>query len=55
MLLFQSQYLFATKQWNWLLDVTLNALMNVLINSPERLNDESMLEIAQKWLKAKDS
>ena len=43
-----------TKQRNRLLDVTLIALINVSINDPKQLNDDSALEVAQKWIKAKD-
>ena len=35
-----------TKQRNWLLDVTLNALINVSMNGPNHLDDESAVEVA---------
>ena len=43
-----------TRQRNWLLDVTLNALINVLINGLEQLNDAGILEVAREWIKAID-
>jgi len=43
-----------TKQRSRLLDVTLNALINVSMNGPAQLNDESALEIAQKWTEAEN-
>jgi len=43
-----------TKQRNKLLDVTLNALMNVSINGPEHLTDEDARKIAEKWLKIRN-
>ena len=42
------------KQRNRLLDVTLNALINVSMNSPNHLDDESAVEVAQNWKTAKN-
>ena len=43
-----------TKQRNRLLDVTLNALINVSMNGPNHLDDESAVEVAQNWITAKN-
>ena len=43
-----------TKQRNRLLDITLNALINISINVPEQLTDEDAQKIAEKWQKTKD-
>ena len=37
-----------------LLDVTLNALINVSMNGPNHLDDESAVEVAQNWITAKN-
>ena len=36
-----------------MLDVTLNALMNVSINGPAQLTDENVQAVAKKWQKTK--
>ena len=43
-----------TKQHNRLLDVTLNALINVSMNGPNHLDDESAMEVDQNWITAKN-
>ena len=43
-----------TKQRNRLLDVTLNALMNVSMNGPNHLDDKSAVEVAQNRITAKN-
>ena len=43
-----------TKQRNRLLDITLNALINVSMNGPNHLDDESAVEVAQNWITAKN-
>ena len=43
-----------TKQRNRLLDITLNALINISMNGPEQLTDEDAQKIAEKWQKTKD-
>ena len=43
-----------TKQRNRLLDVTLNVLINVSMNAPNHLDDESAVEVAQNWITAKN-
>ena len=43
-----------TKQRNRLLDVTLNALINVSTNDPSHLDNESAVKVAQNWITAKN-
>ena len=43
-----------TKHRNRLLNVTLNALINVLMNSPNHLDDKSVVEVVQNWTTAKN-
>ena len=42
------------KQRNRLLDVTLNALLNVSINGPKKLTEEDAQTIAEKWQQKKN-
>ena len=43
-----------TKQRNRLLDVTLNALINVSMNGPNHLDNKSTVEVAENWITAKN-